>query len=89
LNSALHRTFAAKETALGARLADLSRPHARANAFIPHNAACAYAAVGRYDDALAMCRIAVDIGYAHLDRLAKDKDLGALLRRREFKALFA
>jgi hypothetical protein len=89
LNSALHRSFAAKQRELGERLAKLAKRHARGNALIPHNAACAFAAVGRYDDALAMCRLAVRMGYAHLDRLSKDKDLGALRNRREFKELFS
>ena len=88
LNSALQATFSAKQLELCARLADLARPHVRANSYLPHNAACAFAAVRRYDDALEMCRVAVEIGYAHLDRLETDTDLGPLLRRRDFKALF-
>jgi len=89
LNSALHQTFAARQFGLCGRIAELARPHARGDASIPHNAACGFAAVGRYDDALAMCRIAIEVGYEEIDRMRTDTDLGPLLKRREFKALFA
>jgi hypothetical protein len=46
-------------------------------------------AAKRFDDALAMCRLAVELKYSGLGKLKIDKDLGPLLRRREFKALFA
>jgi hypothetical protein len=89
MNSAIHNAFAVKNIALAVRLADIARPHVRGMSFIPHNAACAFAAAKRWDDALAMCRIAVEIGYEHLDKLRVDRDLGPLLKRREFKSLFA
>ncbi len=88
MNSAIHRAYAVKQFELAARLADVAKPFVRQSQYIHHNAACAYVAVKRYDDALAMCKVAVETGYSQLDKLRTDRDLGPLLKRREFKALF-
>ena len=71
-----------------AALADLVTPHAHRNSHITHSAACSYAAVGRYDDALEQVRLAVALGYPYLDRLRTDPDLGEVLGLPEFQALF-
>ncbi|MDB4960586.1 MAG: hypothetical protein JWP01_585 [Myxococcales bacterium] len=89
LNSTICQAYAAKDFDLAARIADLAKPHVRESKFIHHNAACAFVAVKRYDDALEMCRVAVEMKYPQLDKLKTDKDLGPLLDRPEFKALFA
>ncbi len=48
----------------------------------------AYAAIGAYEKALERCAFAVAHQYEHLDRLEADTDLGELLERPEFHALF-
>jgi len=88
-NSALVITHEQKLYAESAHLADELARYARENPYITHSAACSYAAVERYDDALAMAKLAVELDYDHLDKLKVDKDLGPLLKRPEFKALFA
>ena len=70
-------------------LADRVVQYARENPHITHSAACAYAAVGRYDDALEQVRLAVALGYENLDKLRVDADLGPLLERAEFAQAFA
>lgn len=88
-NNTLIFTHAAKRYAESARLADRVVGYARENPYITHAAACSYAAVGRYDDALEQVKQAIALGYDHLDRVAVDTDLGPLLARADFQALFA
>ena len=45
-------------------------------------------AAKRLDDALEMCRLAVEIKYRYVEKMKVDKDLGPLLERPAFKALF-
>ncbi len=89
LNSAVQQAVSAKNWPLAQKLARMATPHTKNNAFLAHNVACVYAHEKRFDDALALCRVAVKLKYPYLDRLATDRDLGPLLRRADFKALFA
>ncbi len=87
-NNALILSHAAKRFADSARLADQVVQHARENPYITHAAACSYVAVGRLDDAFAQAKLAVELGYDHLDRMKVDPDLGPLLERDDWEALF-
>jgi len=87
-NNALVISHAQKLFDESAQLADQVVQYARENPYITHSAACSYAAVKRYDDAFAQVKLAVDLGYHHLDKVRVDKDLGPLLQRGDFKALF-
>jgi hypothetical protein len=87
-NAALVVTHAQKRYDDSARLADALVQYVRENPYITHAAACSYAAVERYDDALEQARLAVELGYDNLDKLQEDTDLGPLLARKDFKALF-
>jgi hypothetical protein len=88
-NNALVLTHQHEDYAESAALADRVVAYARENPHITHSAACSYAAVQRYDDAFAQAKLAVELGYKHLDKLRVDKDLGPLLQRADFKKLFA
>lgn len=88
LNDAIYYANKVKDSALASLLAEAAAPHAAASNNLPHNAACAFAAVGRYDEALAMCRIAVENNYHDLERMKVDRNLGALRKSPEFQALF-
>jgi tetratricopeptide (TPR) repeat protein len=70
-------------------LADGAQRFADENPYIYHSAACAYAAAGRLDQALAQVKQAIDHGYDHIEKMEVDRDLGPLLAQPEFKALFA
>jgi len=89
LNDAIYYANKSKDHALASRLAETAAPHAAASDNLPHNAACAFAAVGRNEEALAMCRIAVENGYHDIQRMKGDRDLKALRASPEFAALFA
>jgi thioredoxin 1 len=75
--------------ARAAALADIAQQYAEENPYIFHGAACAYVAVGRYEDALRQVERAVARDYDHLDKLEIDEDLGDLRRDPGFIALFA
>jgi hypothetical protein len=89
LNDAIYYANKAKDLSLASLLAEAAAPHAAASNNLPHNAACAFAAVGRNDEALAMCRIAVENDYHDLERMKGDRSFGALRKSPEFQALFA
>jgi tetratricopeptide (TPR) repeat protein len=88
-NNILVITHGAGAYELSAHAADTVVAYAAENPYITHSAACSYAAVGRFDDALAQVKLAVELDYDHLDRLRSDTDLGPLLDNPEFQALFA
>jgi thioredoxin 1 len=89
LNGACVIAHALKDYDLAVRIADRAAEHADENPYIHHSAACAYAAVGRYDDAFRHVKGAVRTNYEHLDRVENDSDLGPILEWPEHKALFA
>ena len=88
MNNAIHLAHGSGAFELAARWADVARRHARKNANLPHNLACAYAAAGRMDDAFAMCAIAVEEEYEDLEAMRNDDDLGTLRSEPRFRALF-
>ena len=69
-------------------LADGALRFAPENPYIFHSAACAYAAAGKIDRALAEIRGAIEYGYEHIEKMETDTDLGKLLDEPAFKALF-
>jgi thioredoxin 1 len=89
LNNACVIAHALKRYDLAVEIADRSAQHATENPNIHHAAACAYAAVGRYDDAFRHVKGAVETEYEYLDRVEHDTDLGPILEWPEHKALFA
>ncbi len=89
MNNAIQAAHAIGAFDLAARWASLAKPYARDNAYLPHNLACAFAAVGRRDDAFAMCAIAVETSDpAAIAHLRDDEDLGSLRSEARFMALF-
>jgi hypothetical protein len=70
-------------------LADGAQRFAAENPYIYHSAACAYAAAGQLDQALAQVKHAIDHGYDHIERMEVDRDLAPLLGQPEFNALFS
>jgi hypothetical protein len=70
-------------------LADGAQRFAAENPYIYHSAACAYAAAGRLDQALAQVKAAIEHGYDHIEKMEVDRDLGPLLGEPQFKALFS
>ena len=69
-------------------LSDRARPFFKENPYLTHSAACAYAASGDLDAALECAAAAVKTKYEHLEKLRVDPDLGPLLKRADFQALF-
>jgi phage gp46-like protein len=88
LNNALILSFTLKDFELSARMADSAQAYATENPYIFHSAACSYVAVGALDKAMNQVKLAVKYHYAHLDKLQVDTDLGPLLDRPDFIALF-
>lgn len=89
MNNAIHAAHASGEFDLAARWANIAKPYAGDNAHLPYNLACAFAAVGRRDDAFAMCTLAVEMGdLTNLEQLRNDEDLGPLRSEARFVALF-
>lgn len=89
MNNAINAAHAHGAFALAAQWADVARPYAGDNPYLPHNLACAYCAVGRTDDAFAMCALAVKMDNPGLEQLRDDDDLGSLRSEPRFVALFS
>ena len=88
-NNACIHAHAIGDFARACELADGAQRFAAENPYIYHSAACAYAAAGRLDQALAQVKLAIDHGYDHIEKMEVDRDLGPLLARSDFKALFS
>jgi thioredoxin 1 len=88
MNNANIFAHALKNYDLAVALSERGKPYAKENPFIPHASACAYAALGRMDEAFEQVKLAVELDYEHLDRVEIDTDLGALVEEPRFKALF-
>jgi hypothetical protein len=88
-NNACIHAHALGQFALAVELADGGQPYALENPFIYHSAACAYAAVGDLDRALAQVALAIEHEYEHTEKMETDPDLGPLHADPRFAALFA
>jgi suppressor of fused len=88
MNNACVQAHAANAYDAAVRIADRVQPVAHENPYFYHAAACAYAAAGDLDRAFEQVKLAVKHGYEHLSKVEVDRDLGPLLERPEFKALF-
>lgn len=88
-NNACVQAHAEKNYELAAQLADRAQPYVPENPYLPHSCACAYVAVGRYDDALEQVRRGIEAEYDFIERMEVDTDLAPILDWPAFKALFA
>jgi tetratricopeptide (TPR) repeat protein len=87
-NNACIHAHALHDYALAVQLADDGQPYAPENPYIYHSAACAYAAAGEIDRALAQVAAAIDHGYEHTEKMETDADLSPLQSDPRFHALF-
>lgn len=87
-NNACIHAHALGDYRLAVELADGGQPYAPENPYIYHSAACAYAAVGDIDRALAQVSRAIEHDYEHTERMETDPDLAPLARDPRFAALF-
>ncbi len=88
VNDAIARMFATNDRKRSERWSDVARPYVRENAYLGHNLACAFVAVGRIDDAFEMCKAAVASDYPALAKMRTDADLGPLIGQERFQKLF-
>ena len=87
-NNACIHAHALGDYPLAVALADGAQRFATENPYIHHSAACAYAAVGQTDRALAQVQLAIDRGYEHAEKMETDTDLVPLHADPRFSALF-
>ncbi len=73
---------------LAVELAEGGQRFGTENPYIYHSAACAYAAVGQIDRALAQVSLAIEHGYEHAEKMETDADLAPLQSDPRFAALF-
>jgi len=73
---------------LAVELAEGGQRFGTENPYIYHSAACAYAAVGQIDRALAQVALAIEHGYEHAEKMETDADLSPLQSDPRFAALF-
>jgi hypothetical protein len=88
-NNACIHAHALHDYPLAVELADGGQSYGSENPFIYHSAACAYAAVGDVERALAQVALAIEHGYEHTEKMETDPDLGPLRHDPRFAALFA
>ncbi len=87
-NNACIHAHALGDYAAAVEIADGAQRFAAENPYIHHSAACAYAAVGQSDRALAQVQLAIDRGYEHAEKMETDADLSPLHADPRFSALF-
>jgi tetratricopeptide (TPR) repeat protein len=87
-NNACIHAHALADYRLAVELADGGQRFAPENPYIYHSAACAYAAVGRIDQALDQVRRAIEHEYEHTEKMETDNDLAPLKSDPRFPALF-
>jgi len=87
-NNACIHAHALGDYKLAVELADGGQPYGAENPYIYHSAACAYAAVGSIDRAIAQVALAIEHGYEHGEKMETDADLSALQGDPRFTALF-
>lgn len=87
-NNACIHAHALGHYELAVELADGGQKFAAENPYIYHSAACAYAASGQIDRAIAQVALAIEHDYEHSERMETDPDLAALASDPRFAALF-
>jgi tetratricopeptide (TPR) repeat protein len=87
-NNACIHAHALGDYRLAVELADGGQRFAAENPYIYHSAACAYAAVGDIDRALAQVALAIEHDYEHAEKMETDADLAPLQSDPRFAALF-
>jgi tetratricopeptide (TPR) repeat protein len=87
-NNACIHAHALGDFELAVELAEGGQPYGPENPYIYHSAACAYAAVGQIDRALAQIASAIEHGYEHAEKMETDRDLAPLQRDPRFAQLF-
>ena len=87
-NNACIHAHALGDYKLAIELADGGQPYAEENPYIYHSAACAYAAVGQIDRAIAQVALAIEHDYEHTEKMETDADLTPLQSDPRFAALF-
>jgi len=87
-NNACIHAHALGDYKLAVELADGGQPYGPENPYIYHSAACAYAAVGEIDRALAQIALAIEHEYEHAEKMETDNDLAPLAHDPRFAQLF-
>ena len=87
-NNACIHAHALGDYRLAVELADGGQRFAAENPYIYHSAACAYAAIGQIDRAIAQVALAIEHEYEHTEKMETDADLGPLQSDPRFSALF-
>jgi tetratricopeptide (TPR) repeat protein len=87
-NNACIHAHALGDYPLAVELADGGQPYGPENPYIYHSAACAYAAVGQIDRAIAQVALAIEHDYEHAEKMETDTDLAPLASDPRFGALF-
>ena len=87
-NNACIHAHALGDYKLAVELAEGGQPYAPENPYIYHSAACAYAAVGQIDRAIAQVAHAIEHGYEHSEKMETDPDLSVLQADPRFAQLF-
>ncbi|HET9991887.1 MAG TPA: hypothetical protein VFQ65_25335 [Kofleriaceae bacterium] len=87
-NNACIHAHALGDYRLAVELADGGQRFAAENPYIYHSAACAYAAVGQIDRAIAQVALAIEHDYEHAEKMETDADLAPLASDPRFAALF-
>jgi tetratricopeptide (TPR) repeat protein len=87
-NNACIHAHALGDYRLAVELADRGQQFGPENPYIYHSAACAYAAVGEIERALAQVALAIEHDYEHAEKMETDADLAPLHREPRFAALF-
>jgi tetratricopeptide (TPR) repeat protein len=87
-NNACIYAHAIGDYRLAVELAEGGQRFGSENPYIYHSAACAFAAVGQIDRALAQVSLAIENGYEHAEKMETDADLAPLQSDPRFTALF-
>jgi len=87
-NNACIHAHALGDYPLAVELADGGQRFASENPYIYHSAACAYAAIGDIDRAIAQVKLAIERSYEHAEKMETDIDLSALHADPRFNQLF-
>ncbi len=87
-NNACIHAHALGDYKLAVELADGGQPFGPENPYIYHSAACAYAAVGQIDRAIAQVALAIEHEYEHTEKMETDADLLPLQSDPRFGQLF-